>query len=84
MSTCTNCVYFNACGDERRTAPCTGFQSKEERKARMKAKELEQMNDPHLFDMIRDLAGCNMKERYDDIVKKGIKENDPSRRMAAY
>lgn len=27
--TCTNCHYYNACGDSERTAPCKGRKNKE-------------------------------------------------------
>ena len=31
---CRNCVYFNQCGDNMRTHPCAGRQTKSERKKR--------------------------------------------------
>ena len=45
MGTCKGCTYFNACGQENRTAPCKGYQSKEDRKRTEKAQENAKIQD---------------------------------------
>lgn len=79
MGTCNGCVYFKACGQENRTAPCKGYQSRDERKKAEKAQENAKIQNPMFFDKVRSLAKCDMQERYDRIVKHGIRENDPAK-----
>jgi len=35
---CKGCVYFNACGDSSRTAPCKGRQPKKEKNSKKEGK----------------------------------------------
>lgn len=35
---CRNCIYFKACGDNMRTAPCKGRVTKSEKKREEKSK----------------------------------------------